>query len=83
MGSLPVRHDPRIFVTMPAYAGMIQESFTESLLRAVSELKVDIAGKMRPLIGHYGFIKNDALVNRARNNLAAEFLPSTARVRNR
>lgn len=74
MGSFPVRHDPRIFVAMPAYAGMIHASFTESLMRTVSELKIDIGGKMRPLIGHYGFIKNDALVNRARNNLAAEFL---------
>lgn len=71
---LPVRHDPRMFVAMPAYGGMIHAAFAEALLRSVNELKIDIDGRRRPLIGHHGFIRNDALVNRARNNFAAEFL---------
>jgi hypothetical protein len=69
-----LRQDPRIFVAMPAYGGMIHAAFAESLLRSVAELRIDIGGRPRPLIGHYGFINNDALVNRARNNFAAEFL---------
>lgn len=72
--ALALRHDPRIFVAMPAYGGMIHAAFAESLLRSVTSLKTDIGGKPRPLIGHYGFIRNDALVSRARNNFAAEFL---------
>jgi len=60
------RHDPRIFVSMPAHGGMIHAAFAESLPRSVTSLKTDIGGKPRPLIGHYGFIRNDEPVSCAR-----------------
>jgi hypothetical protein len=63
---IPVIRDPRIFLGLPAYGGMIHSPFATSLLM-LAQMQGSPLAKLQ-------FLNGDSLVSRARNKLTRMFL---------
>lgn len=62
---------PHLFIAVPCYAGGMQTSFAESLLQLRGLLH-------EQRVNHeIGFMAGESLIDRARNNLASDFLKTT------